>query len=292
MLHITYSSLRTLCGLQINPHAGRGSTCLRSLYTRLSASRWLIMLLRSDETYVMRAAANAAAQASYCTSMHTLIRQTVTRPRACHKACATKSCRHMSLCCSKAIAQRSQVMKASLPYVACIAAPRVETKLLLGRHQPAVTPPNTYENYEAQGNAVGAVCAAFPLTRCARQSPTTLSGGCRCMDSSQHDKAEGIARALRSCRCRHLVGCLVPARSDEVHCAAQFRVDGHELDRRLGAAAAALAGDVAHRLATVVRVQAQRAAAECRQMRVVRRRTNGHRARAPAEQVAQPAWSG
>ena len=82
----------------------------------------------------------------------------------------------------------------------------------------------------------------------------------------------------RSCHCRlvaamrHLTGALSPCvshrsgcpdgRSDEVHGVVQARMNGHELDRRLGAAPAALAGHVAHGVAAVVGVQAQRAAAE------------------------------
>ena len=49
-----------------------------------------------------------------------------------------------------------------------------------------------------------------------------------------------------------------------------------------------LAGDVAGGVGALG-VQAQGAAAEGRQMRVVRRWADGHRARAAAEQVAQPA---
>ena len=72
------------------------------------------------------------------------------------------------------------------------------------------------------------------------------------------------------------------------HRVVEARVDGHELHRRLSAAAAQ-AGGVAHAVAAVVGVQAQRPAPERRQVRVVRWRADGHRSRAPAEQVAHPA---
>ena len=78
-------------------------------------------------------------------------------------------------------------------------------------------------------------------------------------------------------------------RSNIIHGIAEVLVDGHELHRRLRAPAAALAGHVAHAVAALVGVQAQRAAPERRQVRVVRRRGDGHRPRAPAEQVAKPA---
>ena len=59
----------------------------------------------------------------------------------------------------------------------------------------------------------------------------------------------------------------------------------------LAAAAGPLAGDVAGGVAAVG-VQAQSAATEGRQVRVVRRWAYGHRPRAAAEEVAQPACTG